>query len=75
MEEQKTCELTDEALDSASGGAYYEFNEETGKYDVYQGNGTKLISLPSKAAAAQFAGSLNNEESLKRPSLNIPPFK
>ena len=43
MEEKKTHELTDEALDAVTGGAYCRYNEATGQYDVSKGNGVRCV--------------------------------
>ena len=48
MEEKKFNELSDEALDAVTGGAYVKENPETGKYDVYSYDGEYIDSYDNK---------------------------
>ncbi len=75
MEEQKNSEMTDEALDTVSGGAYYKLNEDTGFYDVYLADGTKYGSVTSKDTAFHIATSLTMKEIQERTGAQIPPFR
>lgn len=72
MEEQKTGELTDESLDTVTGGAHYEWNEETGKYDVYAADGKKIVSCSTQLEASRFTLRMNTSERPIRPSVLIP---
>ena len=66
MEEKKLKELSDEALDQATGGASYRFNEQTRMYDVYRGNEELYWSFDSEEQAAQNAQALTNVEGARK---------
>ncbi len=72
MEEQKNNELTDESLDTVTGGAHYEWNEGTGKYDVYAADGKKIVSCSTQLEASKFTLMMNTTERPIRPSVLIP---
>ncbi len=64
MEDRKINELKDEALDSVTGGAYWKYNEETGKYDVFLQDGTWKASYSDRDLANHAAASLSLAERL-----------
>ena len=51
MEEKQIPELSEEALDAVTGGAYYKRNEETGLFDVFDKDGELLISVANQFMA------------------------
>lgn len=65
MEEKKTHELTDEALDAVTGGAYCRYNEATGQYDVFKRSGEYVTSCRTETEALGMAASYTNAESPK----------
>lgn len=68
MEEKKLNELDDEALDTVTGGATYQYNCETGNYDVVDKNGNKLYSFGDEGIAKHGADRVSRAESvLDRP--------
>ena len=62
MEEKRINELSDEALDTVTGGASYRWNEETGEYDVSDKNGKKVASCADEKKARAIAASLTLKE-------------
>lgn len=65
MEEKKTNELTDEALDAVTGGASWMYNEETGQYDVFNRNGECVASCSTRMEAVGIADSYTQADNLK----------
>ena len=55
MEEKNTNELTDEMLDAVTGGAFSQYNEETGNYDVIGRNRECLASCQTEEEARLMA--------------------
>ena len=62
MEEKKTNELTDKALDAVTGGASYRKNEETGLYDVFDKSKKLVQSYASERDASRAAADLSIKE-------------
>ncbi len=76
MEDKKLNELNDEALDAVTGGASYQWNEETKEYDVFDMNGKKIFSIADERIAKRMVGpQLMIESTLyaQQPSVWIPP--
>ena len=66
MEDKKLHELSDEALDCATGGASYRFNEQTRMFDVFRENSDLYWSFDTEEQAALKAQALTNLEGAKR---------
>ena len=65
MEEKKPIELNDEALDQVTGGAFYQYNEETKKYDVISRKKEHIASCDTEGEARIMAMSYTNAEAPK----------
>ena len=65
MEDKKLNELTDEALDAVTGGAFYQYNEETKKYDVMSRTKEHIASCDTEGEARILAMSYTNAEAPK----------
>ena len=65
MEDKKLNELNDEALDIVTGGASYQWNEKTGKFEVFDKDGKKIFSLTDEDGAKRVAASLSVSESMR----------
>ena len=47
--------LSDEALDDVAGGAYYQYNQNTNKWDVFLQDGYKIDTLGTELEASGIA--------------------
>ncbi len=59
------AELNDEALDAVTGGAFYQYNEETKKYDVISRKKEHITSCDTEEEARIMAMSYTNAEAPK----------
>ncbi len=66
MDDKKLHELSDEALDCATGGASYRFNEQTRMFDVFRENSDLYWSFDTEEQAALKAQALTNVEGAKK---------
>ena len=53
MEDNKRNELSDEALEAVDGGAAIMYNDETGKFDVFRGDGSRADSVDTRKEAEE----------------------
>ena len=65
MEDKKFNELTDEALDSVTGGAFYQYNEETKKYDVMSRTKEYIASCDTEGEARKMTMQYTQTETPK----------
>ena len=64
MEDKKRNELSDEALDAVTGGAFYRLNTETGKYDVISCDKKYIATYDTEADARKAAWEYTKTEPL-----------
>ena len=62
MEEKKLNALSDEALDSVTGGAGYRFNDETNQWEVYNKRGQVVETFARERDASRTAADLSIDE-------------
>ena len=76
MEDKKLNELNDEALDAVTGGASYQWNEETKEYDIFDMNGKKIFSIADERIAKRMVGTqlmIESAQYAQQTSVWIPP--